>query len=345
MVTQRNGVLLFLMAGIAVIAAGIALVVAVSDNDEGNVVVPADPASKGGGDPSPAFVAAAKVGLASVVQIRHESGLGSGVVLDGDGDIVTNAHVVAGGKSYKVVTPDGKEHPATLRGSFPQGDIAVVRVSGVDLKAARFADSSKLEVGQAVLALGSPLGLRGTVTDGIVSAVSRTVSEGNGVALPSAVQTDAPINPGNSGGALVDLSGAVVGIPTLVAVTPGLGGAADGVGFAISSNTAKNLATQLAEHGRVVDTGRAYLGVELRSLPSGGVLIVGVQPGGPAADAGLKPGDLILEIDGEPVATADDVAVALASHKPGEKVTVKVRRQDGSSDDVEVTLGELPAAG
>jgi S1-C subfamily serine protease len=339
MALSRRDRLLLLFAVLVALAAVLAAVLASSGGGGGSRVVAG---TSPPGDPSSAYEGAAQRALPSVVQVRHESGLGSGVVLDDAGDVVTNAHVVAGGRRFVVVTSDGKSHPATLRGAFPAGDIAVVRVEGVELEPATFADSSKLEVGQAVLAVGSPLGLRGSVTDGIVSAVSRTVGEGNGVALPSAVQTSAPINPGNSGGALVDLTGAVVGIPTLAAVDPGLG-RADGVGFAISSNTAKSLASQLADHGRVVDTGRAYLGVELRSVAGVGALIVGVQRGGPAAAAGLKPGELILEIDGGRVASADDIAVALANHKPGDRIQVRVRHQDGRSEAVEVTLGELPS--
>jgi putative serine protease PepD len=329
-------VLLPLLATLLALAAILAVVLASSGGGGGSVTSAA-------GDPSTVYESAAQKGLASVVQIQQRHGLGSGVVLNGSGDIVTNAHVVAGGTSFQVVTPSGERLPAKLRGAFPAGDIAVVRVSGANLKPASFADSSQVRLGQAVLALGSPLGLQGSVTDGIVSAVSRTVGEGNGVALPSAVQTSAPINPGNSGGALVDLHGAVVGIPTLAAVDPGLG-RADGVGFAISSNTAKSIATQLASKGQVVDTGRAYLGVELRSL-NGGVLIVGVQRGGPADAAGIKPGDLILEVAGRPVASVDDVAVAVAEHKPGDHVKVKVRHQDGSTETLDVTLGELPPGG
>jgi putative serine protease PepD len=297
------------------------------------------------GDPSAAYEAAARTALPSVVQIQRSNGLGSGVVMDGSGDIVTNAHVVAGEKRFVVISSDGKHFDATLRGSFPQGDVAVVRVSGGALRPARFGDSSKLQVGEAVLALGSPLGLRSSVTDGIVSAVSRTVSEGNGVALPSVVQTSAAINPGNSGGALVDLRGEVVGIPTLAALDPELGGTAPGVGFAISSNEVKSIATQLAQNGRVVRSDRAYLGVELRSLPAGGVLVVSVVKGGPAAKAGAKPGDVIVSVAGQPVGSVDDLATALASHRPGDRVPVKVRHQDGSTDTLQVTLGRLPPAG
>jgi S1-C subfamily serine protease len=334
--------MLVLLLAASFVLAAVLIVLLAGSGDEGGGSQSA--AATRAGDPSPAFEAAAQAALPSVVQVRHERGLGSGVVLNSGGDIVTNAHVVAGGKQFSVVTSDGKEHPAELRGAFPAGDLAVVRVTAANLKPARFADSSKLRVGQAVLAVGSPLGLQASVTDGIVSALSRTVSEGNGVALPSAVQTSAPINPGNSGGALVDLTGAVVGIPTLTATDPGLG-KADGVGFAISSNTAQKIGSQLAEQGRVVDTGRAYLGLQLGSLNGGGVLIVKVERGGPADKAGLKPGDLILEIDGKPVASVDDVSVALADHKPGDRVAVKVRHQDGRTETVEVTAGKLPAAG
>ncbi|MEA2383011.1 MAG: hypothetical protein QOH72_2982 [Solirubrobacteraceae bacterium] len=298
-----------------------------------------------GGDPSPAYEAAARIALPSVVQIQRSNGLGSGVVMDANGDIVTNAHVVAGENKFVVISSDGKHFAATLRGSFPQGDVAVVRVSAGSLRPAQFGDSAKLRVGEAVLALGSPLGLRSSVTDGIVSAVSRTVSEGNGVALPSVVQTSAAINPGNSGGALVDLRGRVVGIPTLAALDPELGGTAPGVGFAISSNEVKSIATQLAKSGRVVRSDRAYLGVELRSLPAGGALVVSVVKGGPAAKAGMKPGDLILSVAGQPVGTVDDLATALAGHKPGDRVPVTVRHQDGSTATLQVTLGRLPPAG
>jgi putative serine protease PepD len=297
------------------------------------------------GDPSAAYEAAARTALPSVVQIQRSNGLGSGVVMDGNGDIVTNAHVVAGETKFVVISSDGKRFDAALRGSFPPGDVAVVRVSGGPLRSARFGDSSKLQVGEAVLALGSPLGLRSSVTDGIVSAVRRTVSEGNGVLLPSVVQTSAAINPGNSGGALVDLRGEIVGIPTLAALDPELGGTAPGVGFAISSNEVKSIATQLAQSGRVVRTDRAYLGVELRSLPSGGALVVSVVRGGPAAKAGMKPGDLILSVGDQPVGSVDDLATALASHKPGDRIPVKVRHQDGSTETLQVTLGRLPPPG
>ena len=151
----------------------------------------------------------------SVVQIQTSEGLGSGIVFDSKGDIVTNNHVVGTAKTFKVTLASGKQVSGTLVGTFAPDDLAVIHVDAAGLKAARFADSSKLQVGQIALAVGNPLGFRSSVTDGIVSALGRTVSEPGGATLPNAIQTSAAINPGNSGGALVDLDGAVIGIPTL----------------------------------------------------------------------------------------------------------------------------------
>jgi putative serine protease PepD len=182
----------------------------------------------------------------SVVQVQTSQGLGSGVVFDGGGDIVTNAHVVAGATRFLVTLDDGAEHPATLVGVDRSNDIAVIHVSGARPQPATFADSSKVQSGQTALALGNPLGLRASVTQGIVSGERRSASEGNGVTLPSVIQTSAEINPGNSGGALVDVTGRVIGIPTLAALDPDLGNAqAPGIGFAIPSNTAHSIATHL----------------------------------------------------------------------------------------------------
>ena len=329
---------------VTVIAAATAIVVAAlvagSGDSSGDAAAPISPS-----DPSAASERAVQVALPSVVQIESGDALGSGIVLDSGGDIVTNAHVVAGARTFTVTTSDGSRHQGTLRGAFVPSDLAVVRVSGAKLTPARFADSSKLRVGQRVLAIGNPLGLRSSVTDGIVSATARTVSEGNGVALPSVVQTSAAINPGNSGGALIDLNGAVVGIPTLAATDPELGGsAAPGVGFAISSDTVGRIAGQLAQQGRVVDSGRASLGVELRSLPQGPLMVTGVTRGGPSAKAGVQPGDILADVAGRPATSLDSVALALANRKPGESVDVKVRRLDGSTKTVQVKLGQLPGS-
>jgi putative serine protease PepD len=279
----------------------------------------------------------------SVVEIRSATGLGSGIVLDTKGDIVTNAHVVGTGTSFTVVTSAGRQYPAKLVGSFPPNDVAVVHVSGARLRAATFADSSRLRPGQIVLAMGSPLGLQTSVTDGIVSAVGRTVSEPNGVTLPNVIQTSASINPGNSGGALLDIDGRVVGIPTLAAIDQELGGSAPGIGFGIPSNTATSLAQQIVAHGKVVNSHRAYLGVQIGSLTgASGVLVVSVKPGGPAAHAGIQAGDVIVRLNGRSTPTAAALEDILANLDVGTSVPVVVRHQDGSQSTVTVKLGSLP---
>lgn len=277
----------------------------------------------------------------SVVQIATSSGLGSGVVYDDQGNIVTNAHVVGNAKTLSVTLASGS-HKGTLVGSFPPDDIAVVHVEGATPRPASFADSSKIEVGDIALAIGNPLGLRSSVTEGIVSSLGRTVSEGNGVVLPSVIQTSAAINPGNSGGALVNLAGQVIGIPTLAALDPELGGAqAPGIGFAVPSNTARRIADQLIATGHVERSGRAFLGVRVSSIVGGGVLVAGVTPGGPAAKAGIKAGEIIVALDNKPTPTADVLVEVLAKLKPGKRVPVKLLQRDGRTLTVEVTLGEL----
>ncbi len=181
------------------------------------------------------------------MQIRTPEDLGSGVVVDARGDVVTNAHVVGNATRFVVILASGDSHPATAIGRDAAHDIAVIRVRGARPRPATFADSSRVDVGDLVLALGNPLGLRSSVTEGIVSAVGRSVPEGDGVTLSSVIQTSAAINPGNSGGALVDLSGRVIGIPTLAALDPEMGaGVAPGIGFAIDSNTVRRVVGVLA---------------------------------------------------------------------------------------------------
>jgi S1-C subfamily serine protease len=192
------------------------------------------------------FVQVVKQVSPSVVLIQTSQGLGSGIVFDASGNVVTNAHVVEGASSFQVTLADGKQYPARLVGSFAADDLAVLHIDASGLHPAAFADSSKLQVGDVALAIGNPLGLQSSVTEGIVSALGRTVNEDNGVALPNVIQTSAPINPGNSGGALVDLQGQVIGIPSLAATDPQLGGgAAAGIGFAIPGNTVRDIAAQL----------------------------------------------------------------------------------------------------
>jgi S1-C subfamily serine protease len=238
--------------------------------------------------------------------------------------------------------------PARLVSSFPDGDLAVVKLTEVpdDLRPAVFGDSGEVEVGQIVLAMGNPLGLSSSVTQGIVSAVGRAVSEGEGQAtLGDMVQTSAAINPGNSGGALVNLSGQVIGIPTLAARDPGLGGGqAPGIGFAIPADTVTFLADQMIEHGRVVDSGRAALGVAVRTVlgdgfePAGAALVE-VDDDGPADRAGLRAGDVVVRLGGEDVTDVVSLSEALAARQPGQRVDVRVDR-DGERRTVRVTLGE-----
>jgi S1-C subfamily serine protease len=278
-----------------------------------------------------------------IVQIETPEGLGSGVVFDTKGDVVTNAHVVGRTRKVTVTVASGRRYPARVLAAFYQDDLALVRVEGggATLPAARFADSSKLEVGQIVLAIGNPLGLRSSVTEGIISALGRTQTEETGAILPNVIQTSAPINPGNSGGALVDLQGRVIGIPTLAAGSP-LGGAAPGIGFAIASDTVTDIAGQIATHGKVTRSRRAFIGVVAAPTDSGrGVLVAKVLPDSGAAKAGLEPGDVIASVNGRPTPTLQDLALALANLKPGQKAKITVVGKRRKS--LQVKLGEMPA--
>ncbi|NKZ03795.1 S1C family serine protease [Actinomadura latina] len=292
--------------------------------------------------------------LPSVVKIQTDRAEGSGVVYDGQGHVVTNAHVVAGAKKIQVTSSGGGATlSADLVGAFAADDLAVVKVNGGNLKPASWGDSSKAQVGQIVLAMGNPLGLAGSVTNGIVSALHRTVStkgEGDfqGSTIADAIQTSAAINPGNSGGALVTLNGQVIGIPTAAASDPSVGGQAAGIGFATPSNTVKSIVPQLVQSGKVSNSGRAALGVTVRTIvdPQSGqrtaVAVVDVQNGSGAAKAGIAPGDLILSVNG--TATPDQTALSsvLANLKPGDTAKVEIQKPDGSKKTVQVTLGELP---
>ena len=348
-------------------AAAAALVVALasctSSGGDGGSPAPsaASPAAAATGAPAAeamqqSFVSVIKRMLPSVVEIRTSNGLGSGVVFDSAGDIVTNAHVVGSATSFQVLL-SGSASPrsATLVGTYAPDDLAVIKVSNAHgLRPAVFGDSAKLEVGDIVLAIGSPLGLAGSATDGIVSAVGRTVSEPSGqgspgATLPDTIQTSAAINPGNSGGALVNLAAQVVGIPTLAATDQQLGGAAPGIGFAISSNTVTLIARQLVQSGKVTNSGRAALGVEVSTVtgPDGtpaGAAVAAVTKGGPAAKAGISTGDTITAINGTPTPDAQALAQVLAGLHPGQQAAVAITRADGSTATVHLTLGELPAS-
>jgi putative serine protease PepD len=337
MLGSRRGVALLVVA--ACVVTGIVLAVG---SALGGRSTPTAAAPSGALALQSAFVNVVRNVSPSVVQIETSEGLGSGVVFDRKGNIVTNAHVVGTASKFTVTTSSGKRLAATLVGKFVADDLAVIHVSAA-LSPASFGDSSKLEVGDVVLAIGNPLGLRSSVTQGIVSALGRSVSEPTGAALPSTIQTSAAINPGNSGGALVDLLSHVVGIPTLAASDPQLGGgAAPGIGFAIPSNVVRDIGSQLVQHGHVVNSHRAYLGIQAGETGGNGVYAGAIVRGSPADRAGLHVGDVIVSIAGKPTPTLADLAAVLARLRPGQKVPVAIVEQNGKKATIQLTLGELP---
>jgi S1-C subfamily serine protease len=293
----------------------------------------------------------------AVVQINVKTaqggGVGSGVIIDSQGNIITNDHVVSGGQTYNVVLFDGTSLPAKLVGVDTADDLAVVKIRPpAKMFVMPVGDSSKLEVGNSVLAIGNPLGITQTVTQGIVSALGRTVSEGHGGGtIVNAVQTDAPINPGNSGGALVSLNGNLVGIPTLVAIDPEFKTPANGVGFAVPSNRVRFIAPQLIRYGKVIHSGRAALQASVTTVDplvaaqaglsvDHGVLIVATTPKGAAANAGLRAGDVIVQINNQTINNVSDLGDALLSYDPGATVTVNIVRGT-QQQQVKVKLSEL----
>lgn len=299
------------------------------------------------------YVQVVKELLPSVVQIDAGQQTGSGVVFDSAGDIVTNAHVVGRARTVEVfVSQVSGALTAHLIGRFLPDDLAVVRVSHppADLRPARWANSDSVQVGEFVLAMGAPYGLIDSVTQGIVSATGRTVTGPTVTGQPpmvitDAVQTSAQINPGNSGGALVLLSGEVVGIPTLAARDPALGTDAEGIGFAIPSNTVKNIAAQLIRNGRVTRSDRASLQISgstfaSRSGAGDGVSVDFALPDGAARIAGIKAGDVIVGLGPARTVSLADLENALISYRPGEKVFVHVLR-DGEHKVFTVRLGSL----
>ncbi|HKE65864.1 MAG TPA: trypsin-like peptidase domain-containing protein [Micromonosporaceae bacterium] len=341
-----------LLSGTALVAvAGLA---ACTQSVPGVGTATSAPSTPGADSLQSAYVQTIRTVLPSVVLIRTSRDLGSGVVFDNKGNIVTNAHVAGSATTFQV-TPSGtaKTLQATLVGTFPPDDLAVIHVNDASgLRPAKFADSNKVAVGDIVLAMGNPLGLTSSVTNGIVSAVGRTVSEpasegSPGATLPDTIQTSAAINPGNSGGALVNLADQVIGIPTLAATDQQNGGAAPGIGFAISSNIVKDIAGQLVANGKVTNSHRAALGIRATTVagPNGqpaGAGVVDVTPGGPAEKAGIEEGDVIVELNGTAVRDTDDLSAILANLSPGQKTTAKVQQSDGSTGNVSITLGTLP---
>ncbi|HEX6511913.1 MAG TPA: trypsin-like peptidase domain-containing protein [Chloroflexota bacterium] len=285
--------------------------------------------------------------------------LGSGSIIDPKGYILTNNHVAEGATTYQVTLANNQQVQAKLVGLDPFDDLALIQVSAPDLPVIELGDSAALRVGQTVLAIGNPIGFTRTVTSGIVSALDRTIPEppsqitGQATTIPNMVQTSAPINPGNSGGALVDLNGKLVGVPTLAPVDPEIGTPATGIAFAVPVNRAKVIIPQLLQNGRVTHSGRAFLGVTTEQITaqiarlyrfpvSSGLYVAQVVPNSPAAQAGLKQGDIIVKFDNKDIATTADLQDALLQKKPGDQTQVGFY-SGGSQKTATVTLQEAPA--
>ncbi|SCL18863.1 putative serine protease PepD [Micromonospora nigra] len=279
----------------------------------------------------------------SVVSIATDSGEGSGVILSADGFVLTNNHVVASADNVRVIFANGTIAQAEIVGTDPKTDLAVLKAGGVrDLKAATFGDSDAMQVGDQVLALGSPLGLQGSVTAGILSARDRTISAGSqqepgrgASSISGLLQTDAPINPGNSGGALVNTRGEVIGINTAIA-TSGQSSGNIGVGFAIPSNKAKDVAGKLQRGEKV---SHPSLGVSVNAAPGGGALVAAVSPGSAAERAGLQRGDVIIRFGDKVINDSTDLVGAVQAGKVGDRVEVTYQR-NGAEASVVVTLAE-----
>ena len=285
---------------------------------------------------------AADIALPSTVQILGNDSSGSGVVLSADGTILTNAHVVDGvpASELRAVLPDGSVVALDLVGSAPKTDLAVVRATGQTLTPAQFGDSNALRRGQSVIAIGEPLGLSGSVTRGVVSALGRPVPAGPSDEVLDMIQTDAALNPGNSGGPLVDAQGRVVGITSGSLVADSEGGRPESLGFAIPIDHARRIADELVRTGRATVAG---LAVTARDADSTGAAVTDVRPGSGPQTAGLRAGDVVTRFGARPISTVDDLAAAVQSSVPGSTVDLTVTGADGTSRVVTVPLETGPA--
>jgi S1-C subfamily serine protease len=283
----------------------------------------------------------------AVVSIRTDSGSGTGFLIDRKGTLVTNAHVV--GSNDRVVVkfgPDGHSIDGEVKGSDPSSDLAVVKIDAGsaprNAKPLQFADSRQVQVGDTAIAIGNPFGLDRTATEGIVSGIGRSITAPNGFSIDEVIQTDAPINPGNSGGPLLDDTGRVMGVNSQIA-TAGNSQGNVGIGFAVPSNTVREVVPRLERGDKIA---RPYLGVETSdptdpNAPSGAEVRT-VTPGGPAETAGLDPGDVITEIDGQAVNGSDDVSRIINSREPGDDIKIRVDRT-GQDVTLDATLQNRPA--
>jgi S1-C subfamily serine protease len=273
---------------------------------------------------------------------------GSGLFISNQGYILTNNHVIANTQDTNVILADGTQEKATIVGSDPYSDIAVLKVDGKVPAVATLGNSDLLKPGETAIAIGSPLGdFKNTVTVGVVSATGRSIDTGNGYQIEGLIQTDAAINQGNSGGPLVDLAGEVIGINTLIVRNTGTGTVAEGLGFSIPINTAQAVATQIIQKGYV---SHPYLGISYQpitpdvaaaySLPiQWGAYVTRVAAGSPAAQAGLQPGDMISQIDNVPLDATHSYLNTLFSYKAGDQITLSIVR-NGQTFQAKVTLSE-----
>jgi S1-C subfamily serine protease len=271
-----------------------------------------------------------------------QAATGSGFVYDKQGHIVTNDHVVEGFDTFSVrVGSDQTPIRAQLVGKDPSSDLAVLKidpsqVSG-GVRPLTLGDSNAIAPGDQAIAIGSPFGLAGTVTVGVISSLGRTIQSPNGFPISNAIQTDAAINPGNSGGPLLDAQGRVIGVNSQIKTESGDSNA--GVGFAVPVSTVKQVVPQIQSGGKI---NRAFLGVSNATTnDQSGAVVSGVVANGPAAKAGMQAGDKIVAVDGRPISSSDDVSAAVAAHKPGDKATVTVVR-GGNRRTLTVTLGTRP---
>jgi putative serine protease PepD len=284
---------------------------------------------------------------------QQTQGEGAGFVYDSKGNILTDQHVVDGANQVTVTFADGRKASATVVGEDTGADVAVIHVNvpSSELHPLTLGDSSKVQVGDGVVAIGSPFSLPNTVTAGIVSAVGRTISAPNLFTIPNAIQTDAAINPGNSGGPLINASGQVIGLADQIETnnqTAQGQGSNSGVGFATPINTDARIANELIKTGKAQN---AYVGVSLNPQVSGGAAISTtgqngqspVVPGGPASKAGLAPGDLITAVNGHAIGSVNQFVATIASYAPGDTVTLTVKRSGGTKT-VRLTLGSQPAS-
>jgi serine protease DegQ len=263
-------------------------------------------------------------------------GLGSGVLVDNDGYVVTNNHVVEGANELAVALPDGSIRPTRLIGVDPDSDLALLKIEASGLHPIMFGDLKSMAVGDVVLAVGNPFGVGQTVTQGVISALGR---KGIGInPIENFIQTDAAINPGNSGGALVDTSGRLIGINSAILSR---GGGSEGIGFAIPIDLAQKVIASLKKNGRVA---RGWLGVSTTAAGRGepGALIIAVQKGGPADRAGVQPGDVIVRFGEHAIEQPEDLGGATLELDPGTRVSLEIVR-DGKQRTVEVALGTRPA--